>query len=95
MSARITPDRADTPAVALGPVSLVLGIVAAVGAWPALTLALLPLCLIAGGLAVTFGLMGMYHAGRGVGSPWTAATGTVLGAAGLTAPFILVVLLSA
>lgn len=84
MPASTTPGRTDdSPAVALGPTALVLGLIAATGAWPSLMLAVLPWSFLAGGLAVTFGLMGIHYARQGTGRMWTAVTGTVLGATGL------------
>ncbi|OIJ93166.1 hypothetical protein [Streptomyces monashensis] len=85
MSAPSTPRPSDSPAGALGPLSLVLGAVAAASAWPTLTFLLFPWPLLAGGLAVTFGGMGIHYAGRGHGGLWTSVTGTVLGAVGLAA----------
>ncbi|MER6331165.1 hypothetical protein ACF09H_24250 [Streptomyces sp. NPDC014983] len=87
-----TPDRAasghdDSPATLLGPTSLVLGIVAALGLCPLLML--FPLTALAGALAVTLGLAGVHYARRGVGRMWPAATGTVLGAAGFAYPWVL------
>ncbi|WP_435271403.1 hypothetical protein [Streptomyces sp. 1222.5] len=83
------PGPAGTPATALGPTALVLGVLAAAGVWPALTFGLLTVMPIAGGLAVTFGLMGVHHARRGLGRMWTAVTGAVLGTIGLLYPFVL------
>ncbi|WP_234384703.1 hypothetical protein [Streptomyces sp. MMG1121] len=83
MSASSTPRPTDSPAGALGPLALVLGAVAAAGAWPTLTFSLFPWSFLAGGFAVTFGAMGIHYAGRGHGRLWTAVTGTVLGAIGL------------
>ncbi|AYN38405.1 hypothetical protein D9753_05090 [Streptomyces dangxiongensis] len=94
MSASTTPGRADAPAVGLGPTALVLGTVAAAGVWPTLTFALLPVMPIAGGLAVTFGLMGVHQARQGVGRLWTAVTGTALGAVGFLYLFVLLMALS-
>ncbi|MER6275228.1 hypothetical protein ABT202_02735 [Streptomyces sp900105245] len=88
MPRTVTPASADSPATALGPTALVLGALAAVGVWPTLTLGLLPEMLIAGGLAVTFGLTGLHYAQRGVGRTWTSAAGVVLGAVGLLYPFV-------
>lgn len=89
MPGSTTPDRADTPATALGPTALVLGLVAASGLWPTLTFGLLPVMLIGGGLAVVLGLTGVHYAIRGIGRLWVAVTGTVLGALGLIYPFVL------
>jgi hypothetical protein len=76
-------DRNDTPAVALGPTALVLGAFSAVGIWtPALTLYTLPWTIIAGGLAIALGAMGIHHARRGAGRLWTAIAGTALGGIG-------------
>lgn len=77
-----------TPAAALGPVSLFLGLMAAVGFVPWLTLFMIPLMVIGGGLAVTFGLMGLHYAGRGIGRRWITVTGTVLGVLALAWPFV-------
>ncbi|MFF4018514.1 hypothetical protein [Streptomyces sp. NPDC001843] len=93
MTTRSTPSHADAPAAALGPLALMLGLVAAVSTWPTLTFMLLPWSLLAGGLAVTFGAMGLYYAGRGVGRLWTSAAGLVLGATGLADLFLLFVVL--
>ncbi|WP_093801573.1 hypothetical protein [Streptomyces sp. Wb2n-11] len=79
------PDQADTPAVALGPTSLVLGVVSAVWPW----VPLFPPALMAGPLAVTFGVAGMHCAGQGVGRMRTAVAGTVLGAVGFIGVIIL------
>ncbi|MGW0700248.1 hypothetical protein ACWD0A_13245 [Streptomyces sp. NPDC002867] len=77
------PDRTDTPAVALGPTSLVLGAFSAVGIW-GLAFATFPFAIIAGGLAVTLGAAGIHYAARhGIGRLWTAVAGTALGAVGL------------
>lgn len=75
----------DTPATALGPTALVLGTFSAVGTWAFL----FPWTVLAGALAITFGAMGMHYARKGMGRLWTAATGTVLGAAGLIGTFTL------
>lgn len=83
MSTATTPRQDDSPATALGPVALFLGLVAATGAWPALMFATLPWSLIAGGLAVTFGAAGMHYARQGVGRMWPATLGILLGAVGL------------
>ncbi|MCQ8191961.1 hypothetical protein [Streptomyces rugosispiralis] len=73
----------DSPAVALGPTALVLGVFSVVGAWvPALVLVTLPWTIIAGALAVVLGAMGVHHARRGVGRLWIAVAGTALGAVG-------------
>lgn len=93
MSARATSDGADAPAAALGSLSLVLGLVAAASVWPTLTFLLLPWSLLAAGLSVTFGAMGLYYAGRGVGRLWTSVVGIVLGATGLADLFLLFVVL--
>ncbi|MBL1085951.1 hypothetical protein JK359_28970 [Streptomyces actinomycinicus] len=90
MPASTTTDRTDTPAGALGPTALVFGALAAAGLWPTLTFGLLPWTLMAGGLAVTFGLMGVHHARRGAGRMVTSVTGAVLGTIGLLWPFVLI-----
>lgn len=95
MSTNATPRPADAPAAGLGPLALVLGAVSAAGVWPALTLFLLPVVPITGGLAITFGLMGVHYARRGTGRLWTAVTGTVLGAVGFCYLFLLLMVLSA
>ncbi|MFJ2213025.1 hypothetical protein ACIQVO_27170 [Streptomyces sp. NPDC101062] len=80
------PVPADSPAAALGPTALVLGVLSAVGACvPALTLITLPWTIIGGALAVTFGAAGIHYARHGTGRLWVAATGTVLGAVALAA----------
>lgn len=77
------PGRTDTPAVALGPTALVLGAISAICPWtPALALATLPWAVIAGGLAIALGAMGIHHAREGAGRLWTAVAGTTLGAIG-------------
>ncbi|WP_460062284.1 hypothetical protein [Streptomyces sp. YKOK-I1] len=78
-----TPDRSDTPAVALGPTALMLGAISAVGAWPAFVFAVFPWSILAGALSVTFGAAGVYYARLGTGRLWTAVTGAALGATGL------------
>jgi hypothetical protein len=83
MSATTTLRQDDTPATALGPVALFLGLVAATGAWPALMFATLPWSLIAGGLAITLGASGIHYARQGVGRMWTVVAGTTLGVVGL------------
>ncbi|MFI0773979.1 hypothetical protein [Streptomyces sp. NPDC021212] len=84
-----TARRTDTPAVALGPTAVVLGVfsvvgvLAIVGVLPSLLLSFtLPLVPIAGGLAVALGVMGIHHARRGAGRLWTAIAGTALGGLG-------------
>ncbi|MFF6875543.1 MULTISPECIES: hypothetical protein [unclassified Streptomyces] len=69
----------DSPATALGPTALVLGIFSAVGTWAFL----FPWTVLAGALSVTFGAMGLHYARGGTGRLWPAAAGTVLGATGL------------
>ncbi|NBE51801.1 hypothetical protein [Streptomyces boluensis] len=72
----------DSPAVALGPTSLVFGTIAAAGFWgPWQGLGMLPVTIIAGGLAITFGATGMHYARTGIGRMWTTTLGTVLGVA--------------
>ncbi|MFE9027424.1 hypothetical protein ACFYOA_14290 [Streptomyces iakyrus] len=68
----------DSPATALGPTALVLGVFSAVGTWAFL----FPWTVLAGALAVTFGAMGLHYARRGTGRLWPAAAGTALGAIG-------------
>ncbi|MFE6405571.1 hypothetical protein ACFVOR_01400 [Streptomyces sp. NPDC057837] len=85
MAGSTTTTASDTPATALGPTALVLGTLSAVGTW----VFLIPWSMPAGALAVTFGAMGMHYARKGTGRMWTAATGTVLGAAGFLGTFIL------
>ncbi|OEJ23212.1 hypothetical protein AS594_00450 [Streptomyces agglomeratus] len=76
-----TPGPADTPAVALGPTAVVLGVFAVVGLWtPAFMFAVI--AGIAGPLAVIAGVAGIHYAYQGTGRLWTAITGTILGAAG-------------
>ncbi|MBR8643329.1 hypothetical protein KEF29_38225 [Streptomyces tuirus] len=78
MAGSTTSTATDTPATALGPTALVLGVFSAAGTWAFL----IPWTVLAGALAITFGAMGMHYARKGVGRLWTAATGTALGAAG-------------
>ncbi|MFE5401220.1 hypothetical protein ACFQ9Z_07390 [Streptomyces sp. NPDC056580] len=94
MSAPTTPDPGGTPAVALGPTALVLGVVAAPGVWPGLMFTVMPWSWLTGGLAVAFGLAGVRYARRGIGRMWPAVTGTVLGALGLGGFFFLLAALS-
>ncbi|MGW7690342.1 hypothetical protein ACWGMA_15930 [Streptomyces asiaticus] len=83
MSESTVSGQSDSPAVALGPTALVLGVFSVVGAWvPVLALVALPWTIIAGALAVALGAMGVHHARRGVGRLWIAVTGTGLGAVG-------------
>ncbi|MFE3637051.1 hypothetical protein [Streptomyces sp. NPDC059168] len=95
MSAPTAPNPGDTPAVALGPTALVLGIIAAPGFCPGLMFAVMPWSWLAGGLAVTFGLAGIRYARLGVGRMWPAVTGTALGFLGLSGVFVLMVAYSA
>ncbi|MDK1343083.1 hypothetical protein QNO09_07180 [Streptomyces sp. 378] len=79
MTHSTAPEDTDSPATALGPTALVLGVFSAVG-----TCAFLfPWTVLAGALAVTFGAMGLHYARRGTGRLWPAAAGTALGAIGL------------
>ncbi|WP_225827799.1 hypothetical protein [Streptomyces naphthomycinicus] len=89
MPAHTAPGRDDSPAVALGPTALFLGLGAATGLLPQLTLGLFPLMLIGGALAVVFGLTGVHYALRGIGRLWIATTGAVLGAIAFAYPFVL------
>lgn len=83
MPASTVPDHNDTPAVALGPTAFVLGVFSAVGVWvPALQVITLPWAILAGALAVTFGVAAVHYARQGIGRMWTAIAGTVLGGAG-------------
>ncbi|MEU2538451.1 hypothetical protein [Streptomyces iakyrus] len=68
----------DSPATALGPTALILGVFSAVGTWAFL----FPWTVLAGALAVTFGAMGLHYARRGTGRLWPSAVGTALGAIG-------------
>jgi hypothetical protein len=77
-TATATVARTDSPATALGPVALVLGVISTLGAF-----VFFPIAWIAAGLAVTFGATGMHYARQGIGRMWTAALGTILGVAGL------------
>ncbi|MFH8533785.1 hypothetical protein ACH4GE_35860 [Streptomyces tendae] len=83
MSEPTTPESDDTPAVALGPTSLILGTMAAVGAWPTLLFVAFPWTLLSGALSVTFGVAGLYYACHGVGRRWVSGVGTLLGAIAL------------
>ncbi|MER6072777.1 hypothetical protein ACFYZB_10705 [Streptomyces sp. NPDC001852] len=93
MSARTSSHDADAPAAALGPLALVMGVVAGASAWPTLTFMLFPWSLLAGGFAVTFGAMGVHYADRGIGRLWTSVVGIVLGSVGLADLFLLFVAL--
>lgn len=89
-------NRTDTPAVALGPTALVLGACSVLGAWtPVVPFFILPLAVIAGGLAVALGAMGIHHARRGAGRLWTAIAGTALGGVGFASVVALLVMFSA
>jgi hypothetical protein len=89
------PGRTDTPAVALGPTALVLGVISAAPWVPGLMFATLPFSFIAGALAVTLGAAGIHHARRGTGRLWTAIAGTTLGAIGFTGAIAVLWALSA
>lgn len=90
------PVHTDTPAVALGPAALVLGAFSAVGAWvPALVWATFPWAILAGALAVTFGVAAVHYARQGIGRMWTAIAGTTLGGAGFAGVVALLWALSA
>lgn len=89
MSGGTARDPADSPAAALGCTALFLGLGAATGLWPTLTLGLFPVTVMAGGLAVPLGLAGIHYARRGIGRMWIAVTGTVLGAVGFAWPVVL------
>lgn len=78
MRAPVVAAQQDSPAVALGPTALVFGVISVLASF-----ALFPFALIAGGLAVTFGVAGMHHARQGIGRMWTATLGTALGTVGL------------
>ncbi|AGP55421.1 hypothetical protein [Streptomyces rapamycinicus] len=83
MSESTVSGQSDSPAVALGPIALVLGVFSVVGAWvPTLVLVALPWTVIAGALAIALGAMGVHHARRGVGRLWAAVVGTGLGVVG-------------
>ncbi|RSS38817.1 hypothetical protein EF902_29250 [Streptomyces sp. WAC05858] len=82
-----TSGRRDSPAVALGPTAVVLGVLSAIGAWvPALVLITLPWAILGGALATVLGAMGIHHARRGVGRLCAAVTGTALGVLGFAGP---------
>ncbi|OPF71201.1 hypothetical protein VT50_0234890 [Streptomyces antioxidans] len=94
MSESTVSGRSDSPAVALGPTALVLGVFAAVGAWvPAFVFVVLPWAAIAGPLAIVLGAMGVHHARRGAGRLWIAVVGTGLGAVGFAGTVTLLWLL--
>ncbi|MFF5016235.1 hypothetical protein [Streptomyces sp. NPDC001165] len=95
MSAPIAPGHRDAPAVALGPTSLVFGVVAAIGAWPSLMLAVMPWSFMAAPLALIFGLAGIHYARKGIGRMGTAVAGTTLGAVGMAGVLTLIVALAA
>ncbi|MFD8230704.1 hypothetical protein ACFV20_02200 [Streptomyces sp. NPDC059696] len=78
MTSSTAPRESDSPATALGPTALVLGVFSAVGTWAFL----FPWTVLAGALAMTFGAMGLHYARRGTGRMWPAAAGTTLGAIG-------------
>ncbi|MFD5230683.1 hypothetical protein ACFWJ5_19555 [Streptomyces qaidamensis] len=78
MTSSTAPGEMDSPATALGPTALVLGFFSAMGTWAFL----FPWTVLAGALAVTFGVMGLHYARRGTGRLWPAAAGTTLGAIG-------------
>ncbi|MFM9371499.1 hypothetical protein [Streptomyces sp. Da 82-17] len=81
-SATTAPTRSDSPAVALGPTALVLGVLSTVGLWvPELFVVTLPWTIIGGGLGLTLGLAGIHQARLGVGRMWASVVGTVAGAA--------------
>ncbi|CDR07224.1 hypothetical protein [Streptomyces iranensis] len=83
MSESTVSGRSDSPAVALGPTALVLGVFSAVGTWvPALVLITFPWTIITGPLAIALGAMGVHHARRGAGRLWIAIVGTALGVIG-------------
>ncbi|WP_039936742.1 hypothetical protein [Streptomyces himastatinicus] len=101
MPAPTMAHRTDTPAVALGPTAVVLGVfsvvgvLAIVGLLPSLLLAFtLPLVPIAGGIAVVLGAMGIHHARRGAGRLWMAIAGTVLGGLGFVGVVALLFMVS-
>ncbi|MEG8277020.1 hypothetical protein [Streptomyces sp. AHA2] len=85
MTSSTAPGDSDSPATALGPTALVLGVLSAVGTW----FFLIPWTVLAGALAVTFGLTGLHHARAGTGRLWPAAAGTALGAAGVLGTAVL------
>ncbi|MGW3989016.1 hypothetical protein [Streptomyces sp. NPDC004830] len=72
MTSSTTPGDDDSPAAALGPTALVLGAFSAVGTW----FFLIPWTVLAGALAVTFGVMGLHHARTGTGTGTGTDTGT-------------------
>jgi hypothetical protein len=69
---------------------VVLGVVGATGAWPTLAWVVLPWSVIASGLALTFGVMGIHYARQGTGRMGTAVAGTTLGAIGLAGVITLI-----
>ena len=83
--------QSDSPAVALGPTALVLGVLSAIGAWvPALMFFAFPWAIIGGALAVTLGAVGIHHARQGIGRLWMAVAGTALGVIGFAGPVYLI-----
>ncbi|MFF9868274.1 hypothetical protein ACF1G0_23220 [Streptomyces sp. NPDC013953] len=83
MSEPTVSDQRDAPAVALGPIALLLGAFSAIGVWtPGLTLYTLPWAALAGALAMTSGAAGIHYARRGIGRLVTAVAGTALGSLG-------------
>ncbi|MER7483050.1 hypothetical protein ABTX60_36345 [Streptomyces sp. NPDC126510] len=78
MTSSTASETPDSPATALGPTALVLGVFSAVGTWAFL----FPWTVLAGALAMTFGAMGLHYARRGMGRVWPAAAGATLGAIG-------------
>ncbi|MFH9010626.1 hypothetical protein ACH4C6_04555 [Streptomyces sp. NPDC017943] len=101
MTSSTTPGDDDSPASALGSTALALGAFSAVGTW----FFLIPWTVLAGALAVTFGVMGLHHArtgtgtgtgtspgtgaGKATGRMWPAIAGTALGAAGVLGTAVL------
>lgn len=77
------PDTTGTPATALGPTALVLGVLsAACVCVAALAFGVLPWAVLGGALGITFGLAGVHQARHGIGRLWTALAGTVLSTVG-------------
>ncbi|GAA2292389.1 hypothetical protein GCM10010234_37030 [Streptomyces hawaiiensis] len=90
MTSSTASKETDSPATALGPTALVLGLFSAIGTWAFL----FPWTVLAGALAMTFGAMGLHYARKGMGRAWPAAAGAALGATGFIGTVTLIWTLS-